>query len=172
MRPMIEAVLKKSGDTPLIGAEIGVRLGDNAHSILKNLCVKKLILVDIWDSAVTGSTLEYKRVNQGTDVNYPRVVSRFKDDFRVKIHRAYSTDAVKAYENEYFDFIYIDASHAYKNVKVDIHDWWPKVKIGGIIGGHDYFYFIGVKNAVDEFAKEHNLNIESYCPDWWVERTE
>jgi len=170
MRPMIDAVRRKF-NVPLIGAEIGVRLGDNAHSILLNLPIKELVLVDIWDSACTGPTLKYKKVNQGTDVNYPRVIERFKDEDRVLIHRDYSTNAVKDYADDYFDFVYIDASHAYKNVKVDINDWWPKVKIGGIIGGHDYFYFVGVKNAVDEFAKDHDFKVESRCPDWWGERT-
>jgi hypothetical protein len=36
------------------------------------------------------------------------------------------------------DFIYIDANHAYDFVKEDIECWYPKVKPGGWVMGHDY----------------------------------
>lgn len=50
------------------------------------------------------------------------------------------------------DFLYIDASHEYEFVHRDIVSWLPKIKIGGIISGHDYngAKFPGVKRAVDE----------------------
>ena len=37
-----------------------------------------------------------------------------------------------------FDLIFIDADHSYEAVREDIIAWWPKVKNGGIISGHDY----------------------------------
>jgi predicted O-methyltransferase YrrM len=60
-----------------------------------------------------------------------------------------SVEGSKLYEDETLDFVFIDASHEYENVKNDIINWYPKVKIGGIIAGHDYIG--GVKKAVDEF---------------------
>eukprot|EP00758_Cryptobia_borreli_P017336 Tbor_TRINITY_DN6182_c4_g1::TRINITY_DN6182_c4_g1_i11::g.22020::m.22020 len=38
----------------------------------------------------------------------------------------------------YFDYIYVDARHDYKGVLDDISQWWPKLKKGGIMAGHDY----------------------------------
>ena len=35
------------------------------------------------------------------------------------------------------DFVFLDASHEYKDVKDDIEHWLPKVKIGGTLGGDD-----------------------------------
>jgi len=63
-----------------------------------------------------------------------------------------SLEAVKLYENESIDFIFIDASHEYEDVKNDIIHWMPKLKETGIIGGDDYGnrYFPGVKKAVEE----------------------
>jgi hypothetical protein len=36
------------------------------------------------------------------------------------------------------DFAYIDANHAYEYVKRDIELWWPKIRDGGMLAGHDY----------------------------------
>jgi len=77
-----------------------------------------------------------------------------------------STDAANNYEDNSLDFVFIDASHDYINVKKDIEVWFPKVKIGGIIAGHDYNTSIdGVKRAVDEFFNEKNIVNKENC---WV----
>ena len=70
----------------------------------------------------------------------------------IKIIRNPSWEACKLFANETIDFMFIDASHHYKDVKFDIQNWMPKIKKGGIISGHDYFTSVhpGVKKAVDE----------------------
>jgi predicted O-methyltransferase YrrM len=71
-----------------------------------------------------------------------------------------SINASKKYENNSIDFIFIDASHEYDFVKKDIEAWFPKVKIGGIIAGHDYKTgWIGVDKAVDEFFVDKKILI-------------
>jgi hypothetical protein len=62
-----------------------------------------------------------------------------------------SLEAAKLVADESLDFCFIDASHDYDNVIADIHAWFPKVKPGGVIAGHDYPDWEGVKKAVDEF---------------------
>jgi hypothetical protein len=60
------------------------------------------------------------------------------------------------------DFVYIDGDHGFDAVKADISAWWPKVKNGGILAGHDYCGMqAGVKSAVDEFQKstQFQLNV-------------
>ena len=49
-----------------------------------------------------------------------------------------STDAAKQLKNDYFDFIYLDARHDYCAVKEDIEHYYPKLRPGGILSGHDY----------------------------------
>ncbi len=83
-----------------------------------------------------------------------------------------SHSGASLFENNYFDFIYIDANHTYEYVKKDIELWYPKLKNGGMMAGHDYDpCWEGVVRAVnerfeDDFYKEghsvwvHNKNIK------------
>jgi len=56
--------------------------------------------------------------------------------------------------NKRADLVFIDASHDYESVKSDIAAWWPHVKAGGILCGHDYNTHGGVQQSVDEFGKD------------------
>lgn len=73
----------------------------------------------------------------------------------------------KNYDNEYFDIVYIDASHEYEYVIEDIKHWLPKVKKGGILCGDDYTSgWPGVMKAVNEFFGE-KINVVGH-QQWWV----
>lgn len=75
-----------------------------------------------------------------------------------------SLDAVNLYDDNSLDFVFIDASHDYENVKKDIIAWYPKVKSNGLFAGHDYDpSWEGVVRAVDEFINErgYTLSIKS-----------
>ena len=63
--------------------------------------------------------------------------------------RMTSKDAVNQFADASVDFIFIDGNHTYEYVKQDIELWWPKVKCGGMMSGHDYGEG-GVSRAVDE----------------------
>jgi len=77
-----------------------------------------------------------------------------------------SHDASKLYENNSLDFVFIDAAHDYENVKRDIESWLPKIKVGGILAGHDYETSIdGVKRAVDEVFKNKEITNKENC---WI----
>jgi hypothetical protein len=77
---------------------------------------------------------------------------------QVIIHRASSEEACINFENNYFDWIYIDGNHLYDYVKKDLEYYYPKVKVGGFITGDDYteggWWKGGVKKAVDEFVNK------------------
>lgn len=79
---------------------------------------------------------------------YMRRTSPFPN---IKTLRLTSDDAVKELNSELYDFIYIDGIHTYEQVKIDIDNYLPLLKEGGIIGGHDYGpHWPGVNKAVDE----------------------
>jgi predicted O-methyltransferase YrrM len=49
-----------------------------------------------------------------------------------------TVEAAAYFADESVDFVYVDARHDYTSVKQDLETWWPKVKRGGILAGHDY----------------------------------
>jgi SAM-dependent methyltransferase len=81
--------------------------------------------------------------------------------------RMTSLEASKLYEDESLDFVFLDASHKYEDVKADMEAWYPKVKPGGIFSGHDYPTWPEVVKAVDEFFNPYGMNFSSseYC---WI----
>lgn len=143
-------------------AEVGVRDGRNAENILKTLDVKMLFLVDPYEAYVDGDgkTKEFIREKQ-------QAVDRMlcKPIF---FNCSPSPAAASYYSNRYFDYVYIDANHSYEAVKADLAAWFPKVKSGGVLGGHDFWgRFIGVVRAVLEFAEENDLELHTDQLDWW-----
>ena len=77
----------------------------------------------------------------------------------------------KNYPDEYFDIVYIDASHEYECVKEDIISWLPKVKIGGILCGDDYCVgWPQVVKAVDEILVNVNRAGLNSNQQWWIKK--
>lgn len=112
------------------GAEIGVYKG----AFTKKFCEAGLTIfaIDPW-LAQEGQTQERQNFlyahTQRTLSPYPNC----------KIMRKTSMGAVVEFANESLDFVYIDGDHKFKYVAEDLYEWFPKVKKGGIISGHDYF---------------------------------
>ena len=73
----------------------------------------------------------------------------------IQIVRLNSVKAAEEFYDKSIDIVFIDACHEYEYVKADIEAWYPKVKVGGIIAGHDYPAWASVVRAVsDRFGSE------------------
>jgi len=147
--------------------EIGVENGYNFDLLIEH-GPKLAVAIDPWrgDGILSRSSCV---VQEELDRRYELFKRRMADKPFVKIYRGLSFNVVKEFEDESFDFIFIDADHTYEAVAKDIADWYPKVKKGGIFCGHDYIqksmknefgeYQFGVIRAVDEFVKKNNITI-------------
>lgn len=117
--------------------------------------------VDTWDGSI-------EHEQYGIDTS--RLYDTFLDNMSpvkkyYKAIRAASLQAVKQFEDNSLDFVFIDASHEYQDVKDDIIAWLPKVKPGGVLAGHDYKNpdFPGVEKAVHEILPKNES--EGVC---WI----
>ena len=81
-----------------------------------------------------------------------------------------SVKASRCFEDGELDFVFIDGEHSYEAAKADIEAWWPKVRSGGLLMGHDYDRqrFAGVCRAVDEFGREHAVEVGRRGHSVWV----
>lgn len=83
--------------------------------------------------------------------------------------RGLSWDGALHFNDNSIDFCFIDADHTYESVTKDIQSWFPKVKIGGIISGHDYDQnnIEGVVRSVTKFFKDVNLQVKIFKGSVW-----
>lgn len=145
------------------GAEIGIQQGYFSREILNRWKGKGLFMIDSWkqyssesysDPANVDPTEQIERMKQSAQNIYS-----FGD--RAIMLRWDSILASNLFPDNFLDFAYIDANHHYIFAKRDIEHWYPKVKQGGYICGHDYMWGgeVETKRAVDEFASMYKKEI-------------
>ncbi len=161
-RPMAERLYSRDdlGDLlnrhNLIGEGVEVGVADAAFSerIMKQWEGRQLHLVDLWD--VDTRNRDHSQVSamvqQTRQREAKKRMSRFGD--RVRFHQADSCLAAQSFSDESLDFVYLDADHSASAVQDDIRAWFPKIRPGGVLAGHDYLdgtaagCDFGVKTAV------------------------
>ena len=141
-----------------IAVEVGVDEGLFSEKFLSNWKGKRYLMIDPWREVEEEDYVDNKNLNQEAyEVKYNSVVQRLSSyENRAKFLRLTSLDAAKLMADGMLDFVYIDARHDYVDVMIDIMAWWPKVKKGGNLAGHDY-QMHEVRYAVTEFCLKLNL---------------
>lgn len=151
-RALLELMPKDS-----VVAEIGVANGDFSEEILELAAPKTLHLVDCWDSE------RYQSGKTTVDRKFQEQI----ESEQVRINRGLSVDVLKTFENDYFDWVYIDTDHSYKTTALELLEGERVVKPGGRILGHDFCtgnvvkpLVYGVIQAVNEFCVRNNWGYE------------
>jgi hypothetical protein len=146
----------------LVGAEVGVFEGENAASILRELSPKKLFLVDPY----IAHNNEFK--DGGESSPWYKTAAKRLEGFSTKQFVIDTSLNAVSKVPDNLDFVYIDAMHTYEHVLEDVEAWLPKVKQGGVIGGHDFTDVnVGVVFAVSDLARRYNAKLHFRHPDWW-----
>lgn len=161
--------------------EVGTYKGNFAEVMISRLKPETFHAVDplrLFPGMVSFPGQEFKQ--QESLDRLANVVSKKMEKYGHNLIRETSEVASEQFEDESVDVVYIDGDHTYEGCKADISYWWPKIKPGSILCGHDYQHMknrvtgmvFGVIPAVDEFVQEHNLDLyitsESDCPSWLV----
>lgn len=163
-RPMIRTI-KTLHKNNLIGVEIGVMKGYNSYNIIKLLSIKHLYLVDPYFQGYTDGIrkLDYS----SCEIIARKLLKPFKN--KITFIKKDSSSAIDDIPDN-LDFVYIDGNHQMEFVLKDCELYFPKIKKGGFLGGHDFYAGIstGVPNAVFTFVKKYNLSLNGSKDDWWI----
>ena len=147
-----EAMLKLMPKNSVV-AELGVFDGEFSSQIISITRPQKLHLIDVWDEYDHRIAVEKKfdsRIKSGT----------------VEINQGYSTAELEKFPDRYFDWVYIDTDHSYKNTAQELELCSVKTKEDGIIAGHDFIkghwrgkLRYGVIEAVHQFCSDRDWKI-------------
>jgi hypothetical protein len=145
------------------GAEIGVWRGDFSVELCRANPELHMLCVDPWTA--------YKEYIDHT--RHDLIAGAYESakkalaPYNATIVRQFSAEAVKGVPDESLDFVYIDGNHSFLDVVQDLEWWSRKVRLGGIVAGHDYKTFrpslnLHVVEAVHGFTQAH------YIAPWFV----
>jgi hypothetical protein len=169
-----------------VGAEIGVALGDFSATLCKANPNLDLYCVDAWK--VYPGYKDY--TNQSRLDSFYELTKTKLEPYKCTIIRDWSMEAVKLFQDNTLDFVYIDSNHDFQHITNDLAEWSKKVKPGGVISGHDYMsggWFNNdyhIKDVVDAWVgaymisplyiitHDYNNNVQDIAdnyPSWlWV----
>jgi glycosyltransferase involved in cell wall biosynthesis/predicted O-methyltransferase YrrM len=154
--------------------EVGSYFGRSAVYMAELLADREMEVefyaVDVWNVSTyerEDHTAYHARFGSQWDAFQYSIQSAGLED-RIKPMRMPSTEAAAKFADESIDFLFLDADHEYPGVSADMAAWWPKVKVGGIMAGHDYHGFPGVERAVRE-RFGHLKAVHGNC--WMVTKT-
>jgi hypothetical protein len=161
-----QSLLREIYAIPKVGVEIGVHKGKLSCRLLASNGAMFLHMVDPW--GYSGET--YKQTDDYiasyTQEQHDEAMREALEavnpfEGRYQIHRMTSLEASQQFQPESLDFVFIDGDHSYEACALDIRIWWPKLKNGGLLSGHDYVdeKNYGVQKAVHEFVGVRELRL-------------
>lgn len=159
-----------------VAVEVGTNRAEFAGVLLATWQGRWLYGVDQWKSY---NDEDITSCGDREDDRRAAELVQSRHEYRFKLLDMSGYEAAKLFADESVDFVYIDADHAYANVLADHNTWWPKVKPGGVVAGHDIVcpgekpetnWGRTVQPAVTEFSiavnRSINLVPERLCWPW------
>jgi GT2 family glycosyltransferase len=155
--------------------EVGVEMGVYSQKIWEQKPAT-LLLIDPWvhqDNAIYPHTDTSNVQNDVAEQRYQAVAKMFEGESRVVVMRDFSTPVAQRHPDNTCDFVYIDAIHTKEACFEDMCSWWPKVKSGGWLCGHDY-QFQPVVDAVKAFCEKEQVKLafitKEGAPSWAIKK--
>ena len=175
--PLIHAIGSLGKD--LVGLELGVFTGTSLLTVL-HACPNIKTMHGIDNYKPYGDCIgdPYNGVPFYFVDEKVSVFNRFMAFHRIKysgmeekvvFHELDSDEALKAFQPESLDFIFIDTYLTYEQVVDDVRSWYPIVKSGGLFAGHDWHTTIvrkGVTEIRDEVEPDAVITGYNECWSW------
>lgn len=146
-----------------VGVEIGTAEGITTEHLLSSIPSLKLTGVDPYPIYI-----DWDGNQPAADSNKEKYLEKTKaySDRWSHIYET-SDDAAAKFKDASLDFVFIDGLHTYDQVKLDCENYWPKLKKGGFLIGHDFARIEGVNKAANEFSDKVGLKIQNAQQDLW-----
>ena len=140
--------------------EVGVAAGDFAEFVIDTCKPTRVVLIDLY-AQMDVFFMERNARRYTKEENLDFVINRMKKYKSVEVVQNDSLIALPELmrRNEFFDFIYLDASHLYQDIVLDIEASCALLKEFGILGLNDYIWKdedgrqYGVIPAVNKFLE-------------------
>lgn len=145
--------LKRGG----VGCEVGVWRGEFSHRILRKTKPTRLYLVDPW-MELPGKEKYKAQYQRQRHFDTRRRIKHYIHNGTARILNMTSDKACK-HIPEPLDYVYIDGDHSFAQVRIDLENYYPLIKSGGLLCGDDYADD-NVALAVSSFCHEKNLPFE------------
>jgi hypothetical protein len=154
------------GITDKTMCEVGCFVGTSTETFL-NFSPKKLYAVDPWlfDSNYDESNWVPLLQSGNWDGVYLEFMKMAEHYPNVEVIRDFSVNAAKRFEDGGLDLVYVDGFHA--QAEKDFEAWWPKIKLGGWLTGHDYRLS---EVAIQSFSTLQGSPIKTFEDDSWAIR--
>ncbi len=81
---------------------------------------------------------------------------------RAQLLELSSVEASKTFDDRSLDMVFVDGDHSYEATLEDILHWWPKLRRGGVMAGHDFGSNVEVSRAVMEFRRRISVGATGY----------
>ena len=152
LSPNEEGVLRQLASGRRLVVELGCHTGPMSKLILESMPVDgHLWCIDTFCNTTGGDELEKLEPHE----QVRRLLDRLKF-----FEECYTIIAGRCEQQIQFidgslDMVFLDAAHDYESVKRDIQQWYPKLKSGGLISGHDYERPSSTFNRADLIKHSH-----------------
>lgn len=166
----------------LTGAEIGVHRGQTSALLLREFPRLSLFMVDPWHEYAADdpyrqsgdACARFSWADQRRNREAAEQATEFARHRRMVVQLTSEQAAGElARSGHPFDFAFIDGDHTLEAVRLDIASWWPLVRSGGVLAGHDLDHprdrrgIWGVRLAVEEHERVSGVRFGVVGSCWW-----
>jgi hypothetical protein len=166
---LADKLFKKDG----LIVEVGVQWGRFASELLETCSPRCLFLVDAWRHLPGEWERDPANVDDAQHQKaYEAVCRGIGRAPNVLIMRMLSAEAALFFADSALDAVYIDCDHTRPGITGDLERWWPKIKPGGWLSGHDYIprrprRWVDVTEVLHEWTAVNGLDFVLSGEDDW-----
>ena len=135
----------------------------------------RIWLLDLWQTE--GNDDYFSKREGQVEKGYKQIKKKYANKENVTLVKGNAFKKHEDFEDDFFDWIYIDCDHTYEGISKNIEIWLPKLRGGGMFSGHDYdpdpdnefFEHMQINRAVNKsFGKRgFELTGEKFYKSWF-----